>query len=178
LSRSGDGAAIRVDVSIRHAPWRRVAGGVVGGVCRAARAAAAAARPSLPPVEISVVLADDPFVAALNARYRGRRGPTNVLSFPALSLGADAPVPEGPGEATALGDVVIACETTCREAAEAGKPVADHLAHLVVHGVLHLFGFDHGTVADARRMEALEVRVLAGLGIANPYLTRHAVRAR
>lgn len=181
MSGAADGAraarAIRVDVAVRHAPWRRAAAGVVGSVRAAARAAAAAARPALPPVEISVVLADDAFVAGLNADYRGKAGPTNVLSFPAVALGPATPVPAGPGGATALGDVVLAFETTRREAADAGVAVGDHMAHLVVHGVLHLLGFDHETDAQARRMEALEVRVLDGLGIANPYHPRHAARA-
>lgn len=178
-AEAGDGPeTIVVDVSVRHAPWRRAVRGVVGRVRAAARAAAGAARPVLPPVEISVVLADDAFVAGLNEGYRGKAGPTNVLSFPALDLASRTAVPPGPAGPTALGDVVLAFETTRREAADAGRPVADHLAHLVVHGVLHLFGFDHATAAQARRMESLEVRVLADLGIANPYHPRHAVRAR
>ncbi|MGE0746964.1 MAG: rRNA maturation RNase YbeY [Rhodospirillales bacterium] len=175
---AGGPGSIRVDVSVRHAPWRRAAQGVVGSVRAAARAAAGAARPALPPVEISVVLADDAFVAGLNEGYRGKAGPTNVLSFPALDLAPRTAIPRGPAGTTALGDVVLAFETTRREAAESGRPVADHLAHLVVHGVLHLLGYDHETAAQARRMEALEVSVLAGLGIANPYHPRHAVRAR
>jgi probable rRNA maturation factor len=74
-----------------------------------------------------------------------------------------------PGEALPLGDVVLAYETIAREAAEQGKTLADHLAHLVVHGVLHLVGYDHEAAADAERMEALERTVLSGIGIADPY---------
>ena len=90
--------------------------------------------------------------------------PTNVLSFPAA-----ASAPPAPGAPLLLGDVVLAFETVAAEAAAQGKPLADHLAHLVVHGVLHLLGFDHEADAEAERMEALETRLLAGLGIADPY---------
>jgi len=74
-----------------------------------------------------------------------------------------------PGELRSLGDVVLAAETVCAEARDRGIPVADHAAHLIVHGTLHLLGFDHETDAEAERMEAVETKVLAGLGIADPY---------
>ncbi len=112
--------------------------------------------------EWSVVLADDARVRVLNRDWRGKDKPTNVLSFP----GADADEEE-PGPL--LGDVVVAHETTAREAAEEGKRFEDHFAHLLVHGLLHLFGFDHETDEDAEEMEALEVEILAGLDIADPY---------
>lgn len=97
----------------------------------------------------------------LNHRYRGKEGATNVLSFP-----AEAP----PGyDWNHLGDLVICAPVVAREAAQQGKAVADHWAHLVVHGVLHLLGHDHHHDDEADAMEALEVRVLAGLGIADPY---------
>ena len=107
--------------------------------------------------ELSVVLSDDAHVRALNRDYRGRDAPTNVLSFP---------MPQDTG---LLGDVVLARETLAREAGEQGKRFEDHLTHLLVHGVLHLLGFDHDTDADAEVMEAREVAVLARLGIDNPY---------
>lgn len=96
---------------------------------------------------------------ALNARWRGRDAPTNVLSFPA------APDLRG-GQ---LGDLVVCAPVVAREAREQGKPVAAHWAHMVVHGTLHLLGFDHQRPADARRMEGRERALLARLGIANPY---------
>jgi probable rRNA maturation factor len=110
--------------------------------------------------ELTIVLAGDALVHRLNRTYRGKDRPTNVLSFPA---GAD-PAPEQP-----LGDVVIALGTMRAEARAAGKTLADHLAHLVIHGVLHLLGHDHQRPGQARRMEQLEIRLLAELGIADPY---------
>ena len=132
-------------------------------LCRRA-VAAVLAREAGAPVEVSVLLADDRAVARLNRDYRGKERPTNVLSFP-----ADAPDWAGMSGPRLLGDVVVALETTSREAVEADKQLADHLAHLVVHGTLHLFGFDHEVEDDAERMEALEIELLAGLGIADPY---------
>ena len=129
----------------------------------AARAALAAAGWKAGPAgaELSLVLGDDLAVRALNRDWRGQDKPTNVLSFP----GGAAP----PGTPALIGDVVLAFETVSREAAAQGKPLADHLAHLVVHGVLHLIGYDHVAAPAARRMERLEIAVLAGLGIADPY---------
>ena len=97
--------------------------------------------------------------------WRGKDSSTNVLAFPA----ADPSVPVPPGAPLLLGDVVLAFETVRREAVEQQKPLADHLRHLVVHGVLHLLGFDHEITREAERMEALEVAVLATLGIPDPY---------
>jgi probable rRNA maturation factor len=106
---------------------------------------------------LTIALADDKRVRALNARDRRKDKPTNVLSYPS-------------GERAFLGDVVLARQTVWREARLQGKTPADHVAHLVVHGTLHLMGYDHETSeADAERMEALERRILAKLGIADPY---------
>ena len=115
--------------------------------------------------ELSVVLSSDRLVRRLNRDYRGRDEPTNVLSFAELDGPANA-APSGPH---LLGDVVLARETVVREAGEQGKRAADHLAHLVVHGVLHLLGHDHGNRRDAEVMEALEREILGLLGIADPY---------
>jgi len=112
--------------------------------------------------ELCIHLADDAHVRELNARWRGLDKPTNVLSFPAFEASQL-------GRARLLGDIVLAYETLAREAVDEDKPLADHYRHLVVHGFLHLIGFDHEVEADAERMEALETRVLARLGVADPY---------
>lgn len=122
---------------------------------------------------ISLMLGDDAAIRTLNASFRGKDKATNVLSFPAPAMPGD-PEP-------ALGDIALAYETCAREAEEEGKALADHLTHLVVHGTLHLLGHDHETEAEAEAMEALEIRILAGLGIADPYAmsepaTRSAAR--
>lgn len=135
-------------------------------ICRRAVAAALdAAGPPGSPAEVAVLLTDDAAIRALNRAFRGKDAPTDVLSFPAgpraPGVPADQPWP--------LGDIAIALETSARDAAAAGKPLADHLAHLVVHGTLHLLGHDHEQRAAAEVMEALERRILAGLGIADPY---------
>lgn len=113
-----------------------------------------------PDAETSIVLCDDGFIADLNRHWRGIDKATNVLAFPS---GAD------PAAAPVLGDIVIAFETTAGEAAAAGISLRDHVAHLLAHGFLHLVGYDHETAAEAEKMEALEVRILAMLGIADPY---------
>ena len=113
------------------------------------------------PAELSIRIVDAREGRALNRQYRGKDYATNVLSFPVdLPHGVASPL---------LGDLVICAPVVAREAREQGKPPRDHYAHLTVHGVLHLLGFDHQNERDATRMETLETRILAGLGIANPY---------
>ncbi|MHA6346225.1 rRNA maturation RNase YbeY [Roseivivax sp. CAU 1761] len=129
--------------------------------------------------EIAVLACDDARIATLNGEFRGKPSPTNVLSWPAWDLAAEAPGarpepppdedPDCPGEPLGLGDMALAWETCAREAAESGKPLADHLTHLVVHGTLHLLGYDHVEDRDAALMEALECAILEELGIPNPY---------
>jgi probable rRNA maturation factor len=121
--------------------------------------------------EVSVLLADDAEARALNERWRGVDKPTNVLSFPAAARDKIAGAP-------LLGDIVVAFETVEREADEEGKTFADHVAHLVVHGFLHLLGFDHQSAGEADCMEALETDALARLGIADPYASSVAADAK
>ena len=162
-------AALTVDVTVAAGAWRSLAADLERLVAAAAEAAWAAepARGAEGPAEVSVLLADDETVRALNRRHRGIDRPTNVLSFP---IGAAA----GGGQPRMLGDVVLADGVVLREAEAQGKTVPEHLSHLVVHGVLHLLGYDHEAEPDAETMESLEVRTLAGLGIPNPYRSREA----
>ncbi|TBW36479.1 rRNA maturation RNase YbeY [Siculibacillus lacustris] len=152
---------IAVDTTVEAGPWgdpeawRPLIERVV---------AAVAVRPELDvpdAAELSLLLTDDAHIRILNATWRGRDAATNVLSFP--SAGDD----EDPGPL--LGDVVVAHETTDREARADGRTFEDHFAHLLVHGLLHLFGFDHEDDAEAEEMEALETEILAGIGVADPY---------
>ncbi len=131
--------------------WRRMVPGLEGRVRRAVKAAGAGAQDA-PQGTLTVLLTGDAEVRTLNRRFRGRDKPTNVLTF------------EG-------GDIALASGVVRREARAAGKRVADHLVHLVVHGVLHLQGEDHLLPGAARRMELLETRVLHRLGVANPWAT-------
>ena len=114
------------------------------------------------PAIVGLILTDDAEQRRLNRDYRGKDAPTNVLAFPI----GDAAPGRGP---VLLGDVVLAFETVACESAEQNKPLADHLRHLVVHGVLHLLGFDHETDAEAAVMESREKQILAGLGVPDPY---------
>jgi probable rRNA maturation factor len=126
----------------------------------AVQAAMAALQGLEEPASLAILLADDAALQRLNRAFRGKDKPTNVLSFPAAPM---------PGNEAFLGDIAIAFDTLAREAIDEGKSLSDHLAHLVVHGVLHLLGEDHETPEEAEAMEAEERRILAGLGIADPY---------
>jgi probable rRNA maturation factor len=143
---------ISVNVVLLDPAWIKVMPGVERLVRKAARAAAGSRTHSL-----TIALADDRRVRALNARDRKKDKPTNVLSYPS-------------GERAFLGDVVLARQTVWREARQQRKTPSAHVSHLVVHGTLHLRGYDHETgEADAERMEALERRILKRLGVADPY---------
>lgn len=155
---------LELALSIHDERWTEALPGVSELVDLAVSAALMGAREA-GPVEVSVVLANDEMVHALNRDYRGQDKPTNVLSFAQREGGGT--VPEG--EAEPLGDIIVAFETTAREAEEQDKTLKSHLCHLLIHGVLHLVGYDHQDDAEAEEMEALETAVLAALGIADPY---------
>jgi probable rRNA maturation factor len=157
------GDALTIDIAEPCALWRERLPEVARLCGEAARAALAGAGGAPEPAELSIVLGDDALVRALNRQWRGQDKPTNVLSFPV------EPTELPPGAPRLLGDVVLAFETLAGEAEAQGKQLAHHLRHLVVHGVLHLVGFDHEAPGEAARMEAIEVAVLAGLGVPDPY---------
>lgn len=161
-SRSTPAARVQLVMEDRH--WRKAVSNLSADLRRAALATLAhAPRGDGRGRGLTILLADDARLAALNARFRGKNKPTNVLSFPAAASTAGY-----------LGDVAIAYGTTAREAREAGKTLHDHSVHLAVHGVLHLLGYDHETAREARIMEPLEITILAELGIADPYAVRPA----
>lgn len=153
---------ITLDIRIDAGDWAGV--GDLDALLPRAAEAAVAVSPEKPSGAISatLLLTDDRAVRDLNRAWRGQDKPTNVLSFPASS----PRTPNGPLE---LGDLVLAFETVTREALDEHKSVADHAAHLVVHGVLHLLGHDHLDDEDAHRMERLEAAALASIGISDPY---------
>jgi len=120
--------------------------------------------------EVGLLACDDTRIAVLNGDFRDTPQATNVLSWPSVERGTDAPgaAPAAPA-AGELGDIAIAFETCTREAAAQGKPFAAHVSHLLVHATLHLLGYDHMTAQDAALMEGLEVEILATLGLPDPY---------
>lgn len=119
-----------------------------------------------PDTEVSLLFCDDARIKILNRDFRGKDKPTNVLSFP-----GPEPLDDSVEEACALGDIALARETIFREADEQKKTPDDHLRHMIVHGLLHLLGFDHEDDEEAEEMEATEIAILARLGVENPYLT-------
>lgn len=151
-----DAAEIRADIDINVADgaWTRALADAAALSALAARCALAEAGVA-DSGEVAILLTDDAALAALNERFRGKAGPTNVLSFPSAF---------GRG-----GDIALAFGTCAREAAEQGKTFAHHLQHLTAHGVLHLYGYDHETPIEAEVMEALERRVMSRLGAPDPY---------
>ena len=163
-----------VECLIEDPRWR------AAGLARLARAASRALAAELGlgrvPLGYCLLGCDDARIAALNADHRGKARPTNVLSWPSAELGAAVPggqpippAPDPTGEAVELGDVALAYETCAAEAEAQGKPLGSHASHLIVHGILHLLGYDHETEADAALMEGIETRTLARLGIPDPY---------
>jgi probable rRNA maturation factor len=160
---------LAVDVLIESEAWRMLP--EAEDIVRRAIACAATSEVAIHQreAELSVLLCDDQTITGLNARWLGQEKPTNVLSFPAPPLRGATPAERVP-----LGDVAIAYETLAREADEQSKSVSDHLSHLVVHGFLHLLGYDHCVEGEAEQMERLEGSILARIGVANPYATGDA----
>ena len=138
-----------------------------GDLCRIIASALTAANAAAGPRRgtVTVVVDDDARIRQLNRDWRGFDKPTNVLSFP---------YPDTPGPERSIGDIAISYETAAREAATEGKSFADHIAHLSVHGFLHLLGYDHESDADAEDMEALERVILARIGVSDPYVAHEA----
>ena len=153
---------VEVEISVEAPGWEAVPGleALVGRAVNQARQTIAVRLAE--DTEVSILLCDDAAIRNLNRDWRGFDKPTNVLSFPAST-------PAALQERPLLGDIAIAFETVQREAKEEGKSLSDHLSHLVVHGFLHLVGFDHEVEADAVVMESLETQVLGALGIPDPY---------
>ena len=151
-----------IDVSVEAGDWP--AEDVLSPLVeRAVRAAfQVAVLKVLKNTEVSLLFTDDAAIKSLNARWRGKDGPTNVLSFP----GSD---PQGDVYGPLLGDIVFGFETISREAQELGVDFSDHLSHLTIHGLLHLFDYDHQETDEAELMESLEKRVLASIGVDDPY---------
>lgn len=156
---------LKIDVLVESDLWQHPA--TAKAVLRRAVRAAAAAL-STPQAELAIVLTDDAAIRVLNRDWRGIDAATNVLSFPAK---------RGGGAPALLGDIVLAYETVAGEACRDGKPFAHHLAHLAVHGFLHLNGYDHERADEAEAMERLERAVLRRLGIGDPYRERRGAGA-
>lgn len=173
-----------VDLVVEEPGWEQALPDLGTIAARAAELALEAA--DVPPdsVTIALLACDDARIAALNGAFRGKAGPTNVLSWPAFAVAPAAPgarpgrTAAGPsagppagssGARTALGDVAIALETVVHEAAAGDLPLKNHVLHLILHGCLHLLGYDHERQEDAELMEGLERRALARVGVPDPY---------
>lgn len=159
---------IEIQISVEEGPWPDEGAllsqseRVIGTAARYLAREKGQPFPKQPP-ELSLLFTDDASIRAINAEWRGQDKPTNVLSFPAF------PLEPGGMPGPMLGDIILAYETLQREAAEMGKPFDAHLTHLLVHGFLHLFGYDHMETDEAEEMEGLETRILGELGLSDPY---------
>jgi probable rRNA maturation factor len=168
---------VKLEIAVRSKLWQkqRTAQSVVRKAVLAAAKAASTA-----PAELAIVLSHDSAIKTLNRDWRGKNTATNVLSFPAAPTGPSPKAGKSsqksnrkfPRPTPYIGDIVIAYQTTAREAAAEGKPFRHHLAHLAVHGFLHLLGYDHENDRDAEKMESLERRILERLAVPDPYAPR------
>lgn len=145
-----------IDISVQHKEWTRSIRDIQNVILSVVGLTLEKAGIDITNQELSLIFADNDFVQKLNRDWRGQDKPTNVLSFPQ-------------NEAMLLGDIILAYETVQREAKEQGKRLEDHAIHLIVHGLLHLLGYDHIDDLDAKNMENLEIHILQTLGIKNPY---------
>ncbi|MBV9826261.1 MAG: rRNA maturation RNase YbeY [Alphaproteobacteria bacterium] len=167
-TRVGGSAEAAIDISIASDAWLAACPEIAELANAAALETLRRAAPACPNGShfvLDITLTDDAEQQALNRDYRGKDAPTNVLSFALTDAAIAAPL----GAPIMLGDVVLACETVVREAVQQGKPLAFHAQHLVVHGVLHLLGFDHEKDTEAAIMEVREVEILRDLGVPDPY---------
>lgn len=159
---------IDIQISVEEGAWpeeatlRSLSERVIGAAARHLEKEEGQPFSSEPP-ELSLLFTDDASIRTINAEWRGQDKPTNVLSFPG------SPLQPGGMPGPMLGDIILAYETLQREAGELGKPFDDHLTHLLVHGFLHLFGYDHMETDEAEEMEGLETRILGELGLSDPY---------
>jgi len=158
-----EGPSIDIDIRIAVPGWRTAMPNPNAAIKKAVQAALGNELPARAVTSLCILLTDDAEMRKLNAGWRAKDKPTNVLSFPAENAVDPARPPEF------LGDVALALSTCKREAREQGKAFADHVAHLTVHGVLHLLGYDHMDDEQAEAMEPLETSILARMGIADPY---------
>lgn len=164
MRKRGQTHVVEIDIIIEAEGWAAIPD-LEARVQKAAEIALHAKNGLSPDnLSIAILLADDATLQRLNAQFRGQDKPTNVLSFPA-----------GAGMEGFLGDVALGLETCTREALKDNKTIADHLTHLVIHGTLHLLGYDHETEAEAETMENTERAILAKLGIADPYLEHRLI---
>ena len=174
-----------IDLAVEAEDWLEALPSLKSDAEVAARLALEAAGVDPAGWEISLLACGDARIADLNRDFRGKPVPTNVLSWPAFDLAPDtpggrpAPPPRAPGiPLQGVGDVAIAHQTTRREAEAQAIPLKDHAIHLILHGCLHLLGFDHETGEDAETMEGIETRALARIGVADPYLRSDAGQPR
>ena len=149
-----------VDIVVNAAAWKALPGLETLAEQAVAQGLAASGATLAPDCELCISFCDDAEIRGLNARWRDQDKPTNVLSFP---------TPGAPATKPLLGDIVIAFETVAREATEQHKTLADHVSHMIIHGFLHLIGYDHETAAEAEAMELVERRAMEALGITDPY---------
>lgn len=157
---------VSVELSVEEPLWDALdLSGIAKAACRAGAAVSALGID----VEVSILATDDQRIAGLNQQFRGKAVPTNVLSWPSEALAGDiGEKPNAPADPE-IGDIALSYQTCAREAAEHGKSVHDHVTHLMLHGFLHLLGYDHENDEDATVMEGLEIKALETLGIENPY---------
>lgn len=161
---------ISLDILIDDDRWHNVPGTDQNALFPLATSVLGDVWPDHGDVDISVLLTDDGRIQILNRDYRGKDSPTNVLSFGVLESGTRPPrVDKNALHPYVLGDIVMSYDTIIEQAKSAQKPIENHIAHMMVHGLLHLLGHDHENDDDATLMESLETRILAGKGISNPY---------